>query len=306
MQRLIVIQGPTASGKTALGVAVARHFQTAVISADSRQFYREMAIGTAKPTPEEMDGVPHYFIDSHSIHEPLTAGQFEKEAMALIENELSALNYIVVVGGSGMFVDALCKGLDEIPTDPEIQTQVRTDLETKGLDFLLKELEEKDPEYYAFVDKQNTHRILRAIEVIRFTGKPFSEQRLNTEAKRPFESIYFHIDLPRELLYDRINKRVDIMMERGLEEEVKALLPFRDNTSLQTVGYKELFDYFDGQMTLDQAIDKIKQHTRNYAKRQMTWIRRNPDSVALHPHSSANTLDDILRHVENQPAIHLE
>lgn len=306
MQEIIVIQGPTASGKTALGVALAKHFHSVVISADSRQFYTEMNIGTAKPSKEEMQGIPHYFIDSHSIHQPVTAGAFEQEALNLLENELSNLQKVILVGGSGMFVDALCKGLDSVPVDQEIQLQLRKELEEKGLEILLEELKEKDPEYYHQVDKMNSHRILRALEVIRSTGNTFSSLRTNFKNDRKFICRYFHIDHERDILYERINHRVDLMMENGLLEEVKSLNQFRNIASLQTVGYKELFDYLDGKWSLETAVEKIKQHTRNYAKRQMTWIRRNEESIPLFPQRSNNIFLDVIQHLENEPDKDLE
>jgi len=306
VQEIIVIQGPTASGKTALSVELAQHFNTVVLSADSRQFYKEMSIGTAKPSKDEMLGIPHYFIDSHSIHQPVTAGSFEKEAISLLEGELANYEKIILVGGSGMFVDALCKGLDEVPVNLEIQQQLREELEVKGLEILLTELQEEDPEYYEKVDKQNSHRILRALEVIRSTGNSFSSLRNNFKNKRSFTCRYFHIDHERDILYDRINRRVDMMMEAGLLDEVMSLNEFRHISSLQTVGYKELFDFIDGKCTLEFAIDKIKQHTRNYAKRQMTWIRKNDNSIALFPQRSNNLFLDVINHLENEPTEELE
>lgn len=306
VKQLIVIQGPTASGKTALAIAVAQHFNTVIISADSRQFYREMNIGTAKPNAEELAAVKHYFIDSHSIENPLSAGQFEAEAMELLQNELKDLETVVVVGGSGMFIDALCKGLDDVPTDENIRGQLRNEYETRGLQVMLNELRKTDPVYYEEVDRQNSHRVLRALEVIRITGKPFSDLRKNFNKERPFVCRYFHIDHDREELYNRINHRVDLMIEAGLIDEVKALENKKDLASLQTVGYQELFDCFDGVYLLDEAIDKIKQHTRNYAKRQMTWIRRNPNSIALIPGRKKTLLEQLLKNIENQSSEDLE
>ncbi len=300
MKKLIVIQGPTASGKTALAIAVAQHFNTVIISADSRQFYKEMNIGTAKPTAEELSTVQHYFIDSHSIETPLTAGQFEIEAMALIENELAHLQTIVVVGGSGMFIDALCKGLDDIPTDETIRQQLSEEHDTRGLQVMLNELRQKDPVYYNEVDQKNSHRVLRALEVIRITNQPFSDLRKNFNKERPFTCDYFHIDHDREELYTRINHRVDLMIDAGLIDEVKSLEEKKELASLQTVGYQEIFDCFDGVYLLDEAIDKIKQHTRNYAKRQMTWIRRNPNSIALIPNKKKTLLEQLLKNIDNQ------
>jgi tRNA dimethylallyltransferase len=289
MQQLIVIEGPTASGKTALAVSLARRLNTVVISADSRQFYKELAIGTAKPTKEEMDGIPHYFIDSHSICTPVTAAQFEMEAMELIKKKLQDFQKIIVAGGSGMFIDALCIGLDPIPKDELIQLSLRSELTNKGIDPLLIELKQSDPVFYQEVDRSNPARILRAIEVIRITGRPYSELRKQEPPTRPFEVIRFVIDHPREQLYDRINHRVDKMIDKGLIEEVRSVEAFKKSTTLQTVGYKEVFDYFDGIYSLDDCIEKIKQHTRNYAKRQLTWFRKHPDSIWI-PFSSAEKM----------------
>jgi tRNA dimethylallyltransferase len=295
MQQLIVIEGPTASGKTALAVSLARRLNTVVISADSRQFYKELAIGTAKPTKEEMDGIPHYFIDSHSICTPVTAAQFEMEAMELIKKKLQDFQKIIVAGGSGMFIDALCIGLDPIPKDELIQLSLRSELTNKGIDPLLIELKQSDPVFYQEVDRSNPARILRAIEVIRITGRPYSELRKQEPPTRPFEVIRFVIDHPREQLYDRINHRVDKMIDQGLIEEVRSVEAFKKSTTLQTVGYKEVFDYFDGIYSLDDCIEKIKQHTRNYAKRQLTWFRKHPDSIWIPFSSTEKMTQEILQ-----------
>lgn len=299
MQQLIVIEGPTASGKTALAVALAKALNTVILSADSRQFYKELTIGTAKPSSEEMEGIPHYFIDSHSISTPVSASLFETEAMELIQGELAHYKQLILVGGSGMFIDALCIGLDPIPTDAAIQETLRKELEQNGMDPLLEELQETDPEFYNQVDKQNPVRILRALEVIRSTHIPFSTWRKNELPKRPFEVIRFVINHPREVLYERINKRVDLMMEAGLIEEVKSVAEFRNLTALQTVGYKEVFDYLDGETDLSTCISKIKQHTRNYAKRQLTWFKKHPDTIWLDAKSSDELCKEILQVVQN-------
>ncbi len=299
MQQLIVIEGPTASGKTSLAVALAKKLNTVVLSADSRQFYKELSIGTAKPTVEEMEGIPHYFIDSHNISTPVSASQFETEAMGLIQGELAHYEKLILVGGSGMFMDALCLGLDPIPTDPVIQNTLRKELEETGMEPLLKELEETDPEFYDQVDKQNPMRILRALEVIRFTKIPFSTWRKNELPKRPFEVIRFVINHPREVLYERINRRVDQMIESGLIEEVKHVAEYRNLTALQTVGYKEVFDYLDGKTDLETCISKIKQHTRNYAKRQLTWFKKHPDAIWLDAKPTDELCREILQVVQN-------
>ncbi len=298
MQQLIVIEGPTASGKTALAVELAKALNTVVLSADSRQFYQELSIGTAKPDLQEMQGIPHYFINSHPISEPVTAAQFEEEAMNLIQNELAHYPQLILVGGSGLFIDALCVGLDPIPTDPQIQSDLRKELEENGLESLLMELNEKDPVFFAQVDTQNPVRILRALEVIRLTGKTFSSWRKNEIPKRPFEVLRFVINHPREILYDRINRRVDLMIEAGLINEVKSVENYRHLTALQTVGYKEVFDYFDGTYTLEVCIDKIKQHTRNYAKRQLTWFKRHPETIWLEAKSPSAMCSEILQAIQ--------
>lgn len=299
MQQLIVIEGPTASGKTSLAVTLAKKLNTVVLSADSRQFYKELSIGTAKPTPNEMEGVPHYFIDSHPVSTPVSAAQFEAEAMELIQGELAHYEKLVLVGGSGMFIDALCLGLDPIPTDRAVQDTLRKELERTGMEPLLKELEDTDPEFYNQVDKQNPMRILRALEVIRSTKIPFSTWRKNVLPKRPFEVVRFVINHPREVLYERINLRVDGMIEAGLIEEVKSVSEYRNLTALQTVGYKEVFDYLDGKTDLSTCISKIKQHTRNYAKRQLTWFRKHPDTIWLDAKPTDELCMEILQVIQN-------
>lgn len=298
MQQLIVIEGPTASGKTALAVALAKTLNTVVLSADSRQFYQELSIGTAKPSREEMDGVPHYFIDSHPISSPVSAAQFEAEALNLMEGELASHQKVILVGGSGLFIDSLCIGLDPIPTDAGIQATLRKELEEKGLEPLLEELKEKDSEFYQQVDKQNPMRILRALEVIRLTDIPFTTWRKNELPKRPFDVIRFVINHPREILYARINQRVDQMIESGLIEEVKSVSQYRNLTALQTVGYKEVFDYLDGTIDLPTCIEKIKQHTRNYAKRQLTWFKRHPEAIWLEAKPTKELCNEILQMIQ--------
>lgn len=295
MQEIIVIEGPTASGKTALGVQLAQLKKSVVISADSRQFYREMAIGTAKPTVEEMQGVPHYFVDSHSIHNPVSASQFEKEGLELISNSLKDKQQIILVGGSGMFIDALCKGLDPIPSDSVLKQQLNDEYQLVGIEGFKEELLKRDPVYYHQVDLGNAHRILRAIEVIRLTNEPYSAVRLNQPAPRPFTVKRFVINHPREVLYDRINRRVDIMMEMGLLNEARQLIQFRNLSPLQTVGYKECFDYFDGITNKETCIELIKQHTRNYAKRQLTWFRRDTEAVWIDGGSTEEMLGSVIK-----------
>lgn len=275
MKRLIVIGGPTASGKTALSVALAKHYQTVVISADSRQFYKEMSVGTAKPTVEEMDGITHFFIDSHSITDEINAARFASKVTDLVADLFKNVDTLILTGGSGMFIDAFVFGLDNIPHDQEIAKQLNKQLEQEGLASLLTDLEEKDPVYYATVDRNNPMRVIRALEAIRITNQPFSSLRTGSKKEHPFKIEYFVLDLPRDLLYERINLRVDKMVENGLEQEVKNLIPYKNLKPLATVGYTELFRYFDGEIDRATCIDLIKQNSRRYAKRQLTWFKRN-------------------------------
>ncbi len=281
--KIIVVQGPTASGKTGLSVQIAKTLKTVVISADSRQFYSEMNIGTAKPTIKEMDGVPHYFIGSHQIKDELTAAEFASSARKLLDELKGKYEHIVVVGGSGMFVDALINGLDDLPTDSKVKQNLQENFERFGLQFLQEYFFEKDPTGKDLIDFKNPMRLMRALEIMELTGKPWSEQRLGQQSPIQGKVFRFAINWDRETLYRRINQRVDEMMENGLLEEVKSLSQYKNTKPLNTVGYKEIFEYLDGNCDLPTAIDKIKQHTRNYAKRQLTWLRRYDDLVWLNP-----------------------
>ncbi len=238
-----------------------------------------MSIGTAKPSVEEQQGVRHYFIDSHSIKNELTVAEFAKDANSILNDEFQNHDNILLVGGSGLFVDAICFGLDDIPSSEKIRDEINEELLENGLEYLKIELKNKDPEYYAQVDLSNPHRIVRAIEVLRLSGQTYSSLRTSSKQQHDFEIKRFVIDHPREALYDRINNRVAIMMESGLLDEVNSLIAYKNLQALQTVGYKELFAFIDKQCTLDEAIEKIKQHTRNYAKRQLTWCRRYDDAT---------------------------
>jgi tRNA dimethylallyltransferase len=279
---LLVIQGPTASGKTALAVELAKSLETIIFSADSRQFYKELSIGTAKPTFEERAGVRHYFIDSHSIHDKVTAASFVAEIKPLLSTEFEKQDVIVLVGGSGMYIDALCYGLDDLPVNEMIKNQLIETFQNQGLEPLLTELQLKDPDYFSKVDKQNSVRIIRALEVIRVSGNTFTSFLTSSKSNNnSFEIIKVTIDLERQVLYDRINSRVDLMVENGLEEEAKSIINFRDLQALQTVGYAEWFDFFDGKFTKSETIDRIKQNTRRYAKRQLTWFRRDKSAIWL-------------------------
>ena len=279
--KLIVIQGPTASGKTKIAVGLAKYLNTVVISADSRQFYKEISIGTAKPSVEEMAGVKHYFIDSHLLTDEVSAARFAIEAKELILKELSHLEYIIIVGGSGLFIQALCEGLDAIPHDLNLQNQLTEEWKSNGLTAFLEELKNKDRDYFQLIDKENPLRVIRAIEAIRLSGKTMTELR-SGNAKTGFDNVfYFTTDLPREELYKRINDRVDHMLELGLENEVRSVFKLKHLKSLQTVGYRELFDFFDGKISREGAIDLIKQHSRNYAKRQITWFKSHSQGTLI-------------------------
>jgi len=293
-KRLIIVQGPTASGKTSLAIALAKHFQTEIISGDSRQFYKEISIGTAKPTLTELSSIKHHFIDSHSITTELTAASYSIEARIILNTLFKTKNEVILVGGSGMFIDALTFGLDEIETSSEIKLELEKRLETEGLEVLVKDLERLDPAFSAVVDKKNPVRIVRALEVIYSSGQKYSAQRKGFKNDLDCEIVRFSIQWERKKLYERINQRVDNMLTEGLLDEVKSVIQFRNLKSLNTVGYKELFDYFDGKMTLDEAIEKIKKHSRNYAKRQETWLKRYNDLHSLNPNSSESLFEQTI------------
>ncbi len=273
---LVVISGPTASGKTDIAIQLAQHYKTVIVSADSRQFYREMCIGTAKPTVEELTQAKHFFINSHSITENFTAGNYEKECLSLLTTLFTDHDRVIMVGGSGLFLKAVCEGLDEFPTiNTETREMLNNKLKNDGLQSLQEKLKTADPEYYAQVDINNPQRVIRALEVFESRGKPFSAYRKSNPKERPFNVIKLGINLSREMLYQRINQRVDDMILKGLVEEVRSLLPYRHFNSLNTVGYSELFDYFDGKTGLQSAVELIKQNTRHYAKRQLTWFKKD-------------------------------
>lgn len=273
-----MIAGPTAAGKTALAIEVAKAFDTAVISADSRQFFHEMHIGTARPLESEMQGVKHYFAGSHSITEDYNVGRFEAEAIQLLDELYREKEIAVLCGGSGLYIDAVCNGLDELPqADEKTRAYLIGLLDNEGLPALQQLLLEKDPLYHSQVDLQNPHRLIRALEVCLVTGKPYSSLRKGTRTNRNFEIIKIGVNLDREALYERINRRVDEMVSNGLIEEAKSVYAHRSRNALQTVGYKELFDHFEGNTDLATAISLIKQNTRRFAKRQLTWFRRDPE-----------------------------
>lgn len=275
---LISIVGPTAIGKTSLSVLLAKHFNTEIISADSRQFYKEMNIGTAVPSEDELKAAPHHFIQHKSIKEKYSVGDFEKDAIETI-NQIHKYNPVVVmVGGSGLYVDAVTKGLDDFPKiDASIRENLNQQLKNKGLESLQNQLKELDGRSYDNIAIENPHRVIRALEICIGTGKPFSYFLTNKNKAREFKTIIIGLDAERELIYNRINQRVDIMIDNGLINEAKRLYRYRDLNALNTVGYKELFAFFDGNISLDFAISEIKKNTRRFAKRQLTWFRKNKE-----------------------------
>lgn len=295
MKKLIVIAGPTASGKTAIAVNLAKELNTEIISADSRQFYKELSIGTAKPTKEEMDGVTHHFIDSHSIQEPLTAGKYEKEALSLLGELFLKHNTLICVGGSGMFIKALTEGTHQFPHSPTLQAKLNNELKEKGIENLLEQLEKIDNESYNSVDKENPARVIRALEICLHTGKKLSELKKNQKTKRDFSSTYIVLDHPRETLYHRINSRVDTMMVNGLLQEAKSVFQYKNLQTLNTVGYKELFDHLEGKLSLTDAVELIKRNTRRYAKRQTTWFRGLEHANWMSPPFEINEIMSIVK-----------
>jgi len=270
---LICIGGPTASGKTALAIQLAEKYHTEILSVDSRQFYREMNIGTAKPTKEEQDRVPHHFINHVSIHDPYDIGLFEKESMTLLEDRFKHHDILIAAGGSGLYFKAMLEGIDTFPpVSPHILNQLQKEYIEKGIDYLKGQLQQIDPNYFQIVDQNNPVRLIRAISIYRETGLPFSTFRTGKKADRFFETHCFYLSPPREILYQKINDRVDKMLNDGLIDEVRSLQEFKELKALQTVGYTELFKYFSNEYEIKEAILKIKQHTRQYAKRQLTWF----------------------------------
>lgn len=281
---LIVIAGPTAVGKTALAIQLAKHFNTEIISADSRQFYQELSIGTAKPTTEELDAVPHHFINNLSISEEYNVGKYEKEVLNLLDELFKEHQVVILCGGSGLFIDAVCNGMDDLPeSNREIREQVMEEYADKGLEWLQQEVKRLDPVYFNDADQQNPHRLVRALEVCLSTGKPYSSFRLGEKKKRDFHIVKILLDTDREKLYERINKRVDEMMQNGLLEEVRSVLQWKNANALNTVGYKELIAYLEGKSDLETSVNQIRQNSRRYAKRQLTWFRNDEDYTTFEP-----------------------
>ena len=292
MKKLIVIGGATASGKTALAIRLAQYFGTEILSADSRQFYREMSIGTAKPNEQELAAAKHHFINFLSVADNYSVGDFERDALARLDKIFQEKELAILVGGSGLYLRAVCEGLDKFPDiSPDTKKKVEIGEQTGGLLWLQQELARLDPRHFARVDQQNPARLRRALEVCLETGQSYSSfLGQGSRQSRGFQPIYIYLDWPRPVLYARIEARVDQMIQDGLEEEARGLLPFRDCSPLRTVGYEEFFDYFDGNLSLAETIDKIKQHSRNYAKRQVTWFSKHGDWKKFKPEAEAEIL----------------
>jgi tRNA dimethylallyltransferase len=290
-KNLIVVVGPTAIGKTELAIELAKFYQTEIISADSRQFFKEMNIGTAKPSPAELETVPHHFINSHSVKNLFSTGDFEVEALELMNQLYQKHNVLIMVGGSGLYINALCNGLDDLP---EIDLNIRTELnqlfEAEGLATIQTQLQKLDPEYFAKVDQNNPQRMIRGLEMVLSTGKKLSSLLTSNKKIRPFNIIKIGLNTDRAILYQRINDRVDRMIELGLLDEVRQLLPYRNYNALNTVGYTELFDYLDEKTDLASAVSMIKQNTRRFAKRQLTWFRRDEDTKWFEPNDKQAVL----------------
>lgn len=282
MNKVIIIAGPTASGKTELAIQLAKRYNTSIISADSRQCYREMTIGTAKPSEEKLEEVPHYFINTHSVHDRVTASDFEQYALEKLEEIFTARDTAVVCGGTGLYIKALCEGLDPMPEVPlETTIAIESDYSDKGISWLQERVAEEDPFFYASAEIQNPARLIRALGFVRTTGKSIIEFRSGIKKERSFSIKKLCLSVPREVLYQRIDRRVEEMMQHGLLEEVRSLFPFKDLPALQTVGYSELFDFLEKRTSLERAVSLIKQHTRNYAKRQETWFRKDMEFERL-------------------------
>lgn len=275
---LVVVLGPTASGKTDVAIRLAKYFDTEIISADSRQFYREIPIGTAAPTAQQLATVPHHFVGNLSLSEDYNISRFEQDVLSLLDEKFREKDVMVMSGGSGLYIDAVCKGIDRLPDpDPVLRQTLQEKWQQQGICVLQKQLESLDPEYYAIVDKHNHKRLLRAVEVCLQTGQKYSELRLNKPQKRSFRILKIGLNLPREQLYARINQRAETMLSNGWLEEAKSVSSFRHLNALNTLGYKELIVYLDGKLTLEEAIDKIKTNSRRYAKRQLTWFRKDKE-----------------------------
>lgn len=294
MNSLVILLGPTGVGKTELSLRVAEHFGSPIISSDSRQLYKDLPIGTAAPTPEQMARVRHYMVGTLNLTDYYSASNFEEDVISLLNTLHQTTPTVVMTGGSMMYIDAVCKGIDDIPTvTPAIREEIYTQFEREGLENILQELKEADPVHYGEVDRMNYKRVIHAVEICRMTGKPYSSFRTNSKKERPFRIIKIGLTRDREELYDRINYRVDQMMADGLLEEARKVYPFRHLNSLNTVGYKELFNYFDGEWSLDLAIEKIKRNSRVYARKQMTWFKRDEEIEWFNPEQETEIINFI-------------
>lgn len=292
---LIVLVGPTGVGKTETSLVLAETLHAPIINADSRQIYKGMGIGTAAPTPEEQARVEHHFVQFLNPGEYYSAAQFELDVMARLETLFQSHDYVLLSGGSMMYIDAVCKGIDDIPTvDAETRKMMLERYEAEGLERLCSELRVLDPEYYQVVDLKNPKRVIHALEICYMTGKTYTSFRTNTRKERPFRIVRIGLKREREILYDRINRRVTQMLEMGLEQEVRSLMPYRNTNALNTVGYKEMFAYFDGAMTLEQAADKIRQNSRIYSRKQMTWFKRDEEIKWFEP----GQMSEIMNYIE--------
>ena len=292
---LIVITGPTAVGKTALCLDLATHFGIPIINADSRQIYRELKIGTARPTEEQMQQVKHYFVGTLGLEDYYSASLFEQQVLELLGQLFQSHDYALMAGGSMMYIDAVCDGIDDIPTiDDETRALMKRRLAEEGLEQLCEDLKRMDPEYYEIVDKQNPRRVVHALEICTMTGQTYTSFRRREKRERPFRIIKIGLNRPREELYARINQRVDEMMANGLLEEVKTMYPKRSLNALNTVGYKELFDYLEGRWTLEEAVERIKGNTRRYARKQLTWYKKDEQISWFHPDEKTSIIDYII------------
>ena len=292
---LIVITGPTAVGKTQLCLDIARHFDIPVINADSRQIYKELSIGTAKPTDAEMQGIKHYFVGTLSLHDYYSASLFEQQVLEVLEDLFKTSNYALMSGGSMMYIDAVCDGIDDIPTIDDITREtMKRRLEEEGLEKLCEELQRLDPEYYAIVDRQNPKRVVHALEICTMTGKTYTSFRKREKKQRPFKIVKIGLNRDRDELYHRINARVDQMMQQGLLKEAESVYALRKQNALNTVGYKELFIYLEGQWPLEEAVERIKGNTRRYARKQLTWYKKDPNIRWFHPDQKEDIINYIL------------
>ncbi|NCC10615.1 MAG: tRNA (adenosine(37)-N6)-dimethylallyltransferase MiaA [Bacteroidia bacterium] len=292
MATLLVLLGPTGVGKTELSLQLAEHFQTEIVSADSRQLFAELKIGTAAPTPEQLQRVPHHLVGTLHLNEYYSAAQYEVDAMSKLTELFKKHPVVVLTGGSMMYIDAICKGIDDIPTvDAETRAFIVQKYETEGLEQLCNELRVLDPEYYRIVDLKNYKRILHALEICYMTGRTYTSFRTQSRKERPFQILKIGLTRDREELYERINNRVDEMMKEGLLDEVRSVLPYRQLNSLNTVGYKELFQFLDGEWPLDFAVEKIKQNSRIYSRKQMTWFKRDEEIQWFHPDRTKEVMD---------------